>query len=50
MQINQIISMGGYGIYVWPAYCITLGVLGLNLLTTFFEKRRVKNFVKNYYE
>lgn len=50
MHINHIISMGGYGAYVWPAYCITLSVFGINLLATFFEKRRVKHFVKSYHE
>lgn len=50
MHISHILAMGGYADYVWPAYCITLGVFAINLATTFFEKRRVKNFLKNHHE
>jgi heme exporter protein CcmD len=27
----SILDMGGYGAYVWPAYAVTLLVLGLNI-------------------
>ncbi|MCK5555800.1 MAG: heme exporter protein CcmD [Alphaproteobacteria bacterium] len=30
-------EMGGYAIYVWPAYGVTLLVLALNILTVFLD-------------
>lgn len=47
MSINHLFSMGGYGVYVWTTYSITLIVFGINLLTTLREKREVKKILKN---
>lgn len=41
-------SMGGYGMYVWSAYGITLMVFAIHLVLTLKEKRRVKKFIKDY--
>lgn len=49
MSINHIISMGGYGAYVWSAYCITLTVFCANLFVTFREKRRVRKIIRHYF-
>lgn len=38
---NQFISMGGYAIYVWPAYGITALVLLINLILPLRRKRKV---------
>ncbi len=43
-----MLSMGGYGIYLWPAYGITLAVFSINFISAILEKRRVKNIIKNY--
>lgn len=48
MSFNEIISMGGYGAYVWPAYGITLFVFGINFILSFLEKRRVKKMINHY--
>jgi heme exporter protein CcmD len=48
MSINHIFSMGGYGAYVWPAYCITIFVFAMNFFATFQEKNRIKKIVKQY--
>ena len=32
MNLNHVLAMGGYGLFVWPAYCITLFVFGLNII------------------
>lgn len=48
--MHNFFWMGGYGWYVWPAYFITLSVFGINLWVTFFEKKRIRQFVKNYHE
>lgn len=42
MNLSQIIHMGGYAAYVWPAYGITLAVFALNLFLALNEKRRIK--------
>lgn len=48
--MHNIFFMGGFGWYVWPAYLITLTVLGINFLQALFEKKRIKQFIKNYHE
>lgn len=48
MNLNQIINMGGYGIYVWSAYFITLTVFAINLLLTLNEKKQIKNIIRHY--
>lgn len=48
MQLTDIFDMGGYGLYVWPAYCITLLIFGLNLFLTLKEKHRVKKIIVQY--
>jgi heme exporter protein CcmD len=48
IDINQILAMGGYGIYVWSAYAITLMVFGINLVASFFEYRRVRKTIRHY--
>lgn len=45
MNLNHLINMGGYGLYVWPAYGITLLVFLINLLASFKEKRQIKNTI-----
>ena len=48
ININQILAMGGYGVYVWSAYAITLTVFVINLLASFREQRKIKKTIKNY--
>ena len=48
MNFNQVFDMGGYGIYIWTTYSITLLVFALNLLFSFQEKRRVKKIIQHY--
>lgn len=45
-MLNQLLTMGGYGIYVWPAYGITLCVFVINLFLTYKEKKQIKNLIK----
>lgn len=44
----QLFDMGGYGIYVWPAYCIAFAVFGINLFLAFREKKQIKKIIKKY--
>lgn len=50
MDIYEILQMGGYGLYVWPAYLITLLVFVMNILFIFIEKRHVKKILSKHYE
>ena len=45
MNLNDIFNMGGYGMYVWPAYGITLAVFSINLFSALQEKRRTKKII-----
>jgi heme exporter protein D len=42
-KILQWLTMGGYGIYVWPAYALVAGTLALQL---FLPWRRLKHYKK----
>jgi len=46
MNINHLITMGGYGLYVWPAYGITLSVFFINLLMSLKEKQAIRKALK----
>ena len=46
MNMSQLIHMGGYGFYVWPAYCITLFVFGFNLFLFVRERKQVKKILQ----
>jgi heme exporter protein CcmD len=37
----HILNMGGYGWYVWPAYCITLFIFLTNLGITLVERKEI---------
>lgn len=45
MTILHALSMGGYGFYVWPAYGMTLLVLGINIFLVFREKNAIKKIM-----
>lgn len=47
-MLNHLLTMGGYGVYVWSAYGITLGVFGINLIIDLRERQRVKKIIKQY--
>ncbi|WP_412754045.1 heme exporter protein CcmD [Legionella londiniensis] len=45
-QFLQWLSMGGYSIYVWPAYGAVCIVLVMNLLGIKWQRRRILNKLK----
>lgn len=47
--MSKWFAMGGYGIYVWPAYFITFAVLGLNIVMSLREKKHIKKIIKQYF-
>lgn len=46
MNLSHILNMGGYGLYVWSAYGITLGVFAMNVILFVQEKKRIKKLIK----
>ena len=46
--MNALLNMGGYGLYVWTAYGITLSVFAINLFFTLKEKKQIKKIIQHY--
>lgn len=42
MGVREFLEMGGYALYVWPAYGLTLVVLVLNVVIPWQRERRLK--------
>ncbi len=45
-----MLTMGGYGAFVWTAYFITVFVFGINLFATARERHQVKKIIRQYHE
>ncbi len=45
-MLGKILSMGGYGAYVWSAYCITWLVFGINTIASLRERKQVKRKIQ----
>ena len=43
---SDFLAMGGYGLYVWGSYGVTLGALGIELAALAARRRRVAQLVK----
>ena len=41
MRVAEFFAMGGYAIYVWPAYAVFFIVLGMEALAPLARRRRV---------
>jgi heme exporter protein D len=39
LEIINFLSMGGYALYVWPAYVIVVVVLVGNLVTSIWKRK-----------
>ena len=48
MSLHEFISMNGYGLYVWPAYSITLIVFFINIVLAYYEKKEIKKHIRKY--
>lgn len=49
MNSSQLLDMGGYGVYVWTTYTITLLVFGINVFVSLHEKKQVKKALQQYW-
>ena len=48
MNLTHFLNMGGYGIYVWPAYLFTLFIFAYQLVSTRLEKKRIQKSAKQF--
>ena len=50
-HIQHFFAMGGYGIYIWPAYIVTFTVLIINVLQPFIHHKQLLNqtIIKSFY-
>ena len=40
-NLHDFLQMGGYAVYVWPAYsCVMVGLI-INILLPFYRKRKL---------
>lgn len=47
-SLLQWVSMGGYGIYIWPAYGLVLSVLVINLLSIRWQRKQAHRLIKRW--
>jgi heme exporter protein CcmD len=47
-NLGAVFNMGGYGVYVWTAYGLTLLAFGINLFLSLREKRQVRKTLQRY--
>lgn len=41
-SFHEFLTMGGYAVYVWPAYTVALVVIAVNVITPSLRLRRLK--------
>lgn len=49
-HVIQWMTMGGYFIYIWPAYGIVFFVLAVNLIRTVRQKKRTFTLLNRWYK
>lgn len=49
-QLLQWLSMGGYSMYIWPAYGLVCVVLTMNLLGIKWQKKRTHKKLKQWFQ
>jgi heme exporter protein D len=49
-SLIQWLSMGGYGLYVWPAYGLVCSVLVVNLFVIKRQKNRLIKSLQQWYQ
>lgn len=47
-MLDHLIHMGGYALYVWPAYFITLTVFAMNVAISYRERKKVTKMILQY--
>jgi len=45
-SMHDFLAMGGYGLYIWISYALTLLVLVVNLLTPILRKKEIVQSIR----
>lgn len=48
-QFIEWLAMGGYSLYVWPAYGLVCGVLLMNILGIRWQKNRIRQKLQHWF-
>ena len=48
--LMQYLTMGKYGLYVWPAYGIAMAVLVINFVGVHIQGKKTKQQLKRWYQ
>jgi heme exporter protein D len=46
---SQLLAMGGYGLYVWGSYAVTVAVLAAEIVALVMRRRGVIESLTKYY-
>jgi heme exporter protein D len=46
---SEFLAMGGYGLYVWGSYAVTLVVMAAEIVVLVMQRRGVIEDLKKYY-
>ncbi len=49
-QFTQWLAMGGYSIYVWPAYGLLCAVLTLNIVSVKLQRVRTRKRLQRWFK
>lgn len=47
-QINLWLTMGGYGMYIWPAYGITCFILIVHIIDIRHQRKRIHKKLRQW--
>ncbi len=45
-DLHEFLTMGGYAVYVWPAYAITTLVVAMNVITPLRRLKRLRAAIR----
>lgn len=48
MAVREFLEMGGYALYVWPAYGLTFIVLVLNVVIPWLREKQLKRNLSKF--
>jgi heme exporter protein D len=50
MNLQEFFAMGGYGIYIWSAYALTVLLLSLNIVLPWRRHRRLLQDIRTRHQ
>lgn len=49
-QLIEWLNMGGYSMYIWPAYGLVCGVLIINIIEIKWRKKRTLKLLQQWFK